>query len=367
MSRAACRYCGSFSSVTPSQPATSPSTSIVNAMPSQRRSSGPLCSPHHSLSSTISRRRGRSDSRSGRSVRRSVRRMSGMGLCDEVRRHCATVAAGALWVTIDLEALGRIEPGPPRVLDPERHYLEGPREDVAAYLLTLDAINFGSGWFPTLRKRAGCSGYYTVSWALADQWRANGRWSNRELAAMDATTVADVLGQEGGHELMELYAEALRQLGEWLGPDPPLARIEAAARGSAEALAEALCAMPFFNDNGFWKRAQITANDFQLAGIVGFDDIDRLTIFADNLVPHVLRVDGVLRYDDALAARIDSGDLLPPGEQEREIRGCAVHACELIAGELGVAARDLDVMLWNRGQGERYKSRPRHRTRTVYY
>jgi len=60
-------------------------------------------------------------------------------------------------------------------------------------------------------------------------------------------------------------------------------------------------------------------------------------------------------------------DLLPPGEQEREIRGCAVHACELIARELGIPARDLDVMLWNRGQGERYKSRPRHRTRTVYY
>jgi hypothetical protein len=26
---------------------------------------------------------------------------------------------------------------------------------------------------------------------------------------LDADTVADILGQEGGHELMELYAEAL--------------------------------------------------------------------------------------------------------------------------------------------------------------
>ena len=55
-----------------------------------------------------------------------------MGLCDDVRRHCATVAASARWVAIDLDALGRIEPGPPPVLDPERHYLEGPREDVAS-------------------------------------------------------------------------------------------------------------------------------------------------------------------------------------------------------------------------------------------
>src|SRR4051794_24104159 len=288
-----------------------------------------------------------------------------MGLSDEVRANAAAIAESVRWVRIDLDKLGAIEPGPPPELDPERHYLEGSREAVAAYLLTLDAINFGSGWFPTLRKRPGCSGYYTVSWALADHWRRQGPWSNDDLRAMRPDTMADVLGQERGNELMALYAEALRQLGDWLGERPALAAVEAA--GSAEAVADALRAMPFFDDAGFWKRAQITANDFHLAGIVQFDDIDRLTIFADNLVPHVLRVDGVLVYDDALAARIDSGELLPPGDEEREIRGCAVHACELIAAELGIPARDLDVMLWNRGQGERYKSRPRHRTRTVYY
>jgi hypothetical protein len=290
-----------------------------------------------------------------------------MGLCDRVRENAAAIAADARHVRIDLDRLGAIEPGPPPVLDPERHYLEGSRDEVAAYLLTLDAINFGSGWFPTLRKRPGCSGYYTVSWALADQWRASGPWSNEQLRAMDADLLADVLGQERGHELMGLYAEALRQLGEWLGDDAPLAKVESVAGRSAEALAEGLRAMAFFEDSGFWKRAQITANDFHLAGILEFEDIDQLTIFADNLVPHVLRVDGVLVYDDALSRRIDSGELLPAGEEEREIRGCAVHACELIAAELGIPARDLDVMLWNRGQGERYKRRPRHRTRTVYY
>src|SRR6478752_7287695 len=125
-----------------------------------------------------------------------------MGLCDEVRRSCAEIAANARFVSIDLDRLGEIEPGPPPVLDPERHYLEGSREDVAAYLLTLDAINFGSGWFPTLRKRPGCSGYYTVSWALADHWRAHGPWSSEELRSIRAETVADVLGQERDHELM---------------------------------------------------------------------------------------------------------------------------------------------------------------------
>jgi hypothetical protein len=234
---------------------------------------------------------------------------------------------------------------------------------VATYLLTLDAINFGSGWFPTLRKRPGCSGYYTIAWALADRFRARGPWTNDELMHMTADLTADTLGQERGHELMELYAEALRQLGRFLGARSALDLL----RPSAEALAEELTAMPFFNDRGFWKRAQITASDLQLAGIAAFEDIDRLTIFADNLVPHVLRVDGVLRYEDGLAARIDSGELLEPGEQETEIRACAVQACELIAARLGVPPRTLDVWLWNRGQGQRYKALPRHRTRSVYY
>ncbi len=290
-----------------------------------------------------------------------------MGLCDEVRRDCAEVAATARQVSIDLDRLGDVEPGPPPVLDRERHYLEGSRAYVATYLLALDTINFGSGWFPTLRKRPGCSGYYTVAWALADRFRAHGPWSNDELGALSPATVAAVLGQDPGHELMALHARALNDLGAWLGDRSAIDAIEE-AKGSAEDLAASLAAgMPFFDDPGFYKRAQITANDLALAGIAEFSDLDRLTIFADNLVPHVLRVDGVLRYDPALAARIDAEELLQPGQEEREIRACAVHACELIAARLGVAPRVLDVWLWNRGQGERYKALPRHRCRTVFY
>jgi hypothetical protein len=296
------------------------------------------------------------------------------GLCDEVRRSSAAIAEAARSVRIDGAALeGAVERwsgeglvASPQALDPERHYLDGRREDVATYLLTLDAINFGSGWFPTLRKRPGCSGYYTVAWGLADRFRADGPWSQRELRGMSGEAIARVLGQDADHELMELYAEALRQLGRFLGDRTALDVIDEAGR-SAEGLASALREMPFFDDAGFWKRAQITANDLALAGIARFDDLDRLTIFADNLVPHVLRVDGVLVYGKELADRIDAEDPLPVGGPEREIRACAVHACELIAERLGVAPRVLDVSLWERGQQPHYKSRPRHRTRTVYY
>ena len=46
----------------------------------------------------------------------------------------------------------------------------------------------------------------------------------------------------------------------------------------------------------FFKRAQIAAGDLGLGGR------ERLTLFADNLVPHVLRIDGVLTFD-ALTSR----------------------------------------------------------------
>lgn len=291
-----------------------------------------------------------------------------MGLCDDVRTECAGIAARARFVRIDLDPIGDIQPGPPPTLDPQRHYLEGSGENVAAYLLALDTINFGSGWFPTLHKREGCSGYFSVAWALADRWRALGPWSNQELAALDASAVAEVLGQDPEHELMGLYAGALRDLGGFLGARSALELVESVDR-SAERLAEELAGgMAFFHDPPFFKRAQIAPNDLAIAGVAGFDDLDRLTVFADNIVPHVLRLDGVLRYDPELAARIDAGELLEAGSPEEvEIRACAVHAGELLADRLGVPARTLDGWLWNRGQAPRYKARPRHRARSVFY
>ena len=239
------------------------------------------------------------------------------------------------------------------------------------YLFTLDAINFGSGWFPLLRKREvggrAVSGYFTVAWALTDRFRGAGPWTAAELRALDAETVAGVLGQRPDLELMSLYAQGLRSLGRFLGERPALEVVHS-ARGSAARLARLLATeMAMFNDVGFYKRALITGHDLALAGVAAFDDLDTLPIFADNLVPHVLRCDGVLVYDERLAAHIDAGRRVRMGEAEHEIRACAVHACELIAQRTGVPPRELDAWLWHRGQAPEYKARPRHRTTTVFY
>src|ERR671920_358884 len=76
-----------------------------------------------------------------------------MQLLDEVRSNCRSIAERARFVSIDLEAWQE----PPRV-DAAESSRSGPDQ-----VLQLDSINFGSGWFPTLRKRSRMSGYRTVA------------------------------------------------------------------------------------------------------------------------------------------------------------------------------------------------------------
>ena len=129
--------------------------------------------------------------------------------------------------------------------------------------------------------------------------------------------------------------------------------------------------MPLF------KRAQLTAADLATAlpdsRLGRFTDLDRLTIFADNLVPHVLRVEGVLSYDAELAARIDRDEPLEAGSvEEVEIRAVGLHAVELLVAELAAQGHEttsmaLDYLLWDRGQQPEFKAVPRHRARSVFY
>ena len=298
-----------------------------------------------------------------------------MALVDDIRAGCAGVAGRARHVRI-VEAA--IEPYartlPPQ--SPPAPDLEGASlEQRAAFSLTLNAINFGSGWFPTLRKPGGLSGYRTVEAGL----RARGPWSAAELLAIETAEVAATFGQDPTHELMALFTRALRELGdrievEYFGRFLGLVN---SAGGSAERLAETLATWPTWHDVSshegervpFYKRAQIAAADLHVAGIAPAQDLDRLTIFADNLVPHVLRLDGVLEFDERLVGRIEDGLLLEHGSPEEvEIRACALHAAELLVATHGdTTATAVDNALWQRGALPRYKARPRHRARTTAY
>jgi hypothetical protein len=295
-----------------------------------------------------------------------------------LRDACAQVAASARHVWLDDARIAgyadgvRSEP-PLAEAEAEPHPADGTREQRAAHWLTLDAINFGSGWFPTLRKRPGHSGYDTIAAAISD----HGPWGIEELRAIDAAAISRVLGQDSDHELMERFADSLHDLAGHVGDAGGFAAIVDDAGGSAVALVEELAGWACFADTSsydgvelpFLKRAQIAAADLHRAGVTWFGDLDRLTMFADNLVPHVLRLDGILRFDPELVARIDREELIDHGSPEEvEIRACAVQAVELIvAARPGASAADIDQLLWLRGRGARYKAAPRHRSRTTAY
>jgi Potential Queuosine, Q, salvage protein family len=246
-------------------------------------------------------------------------------------------------------------------------------EAAAAAILTLDAINFGSGWFPTLRKPPGLSGFRTVEAGL----NAHGPYSAAELAAITAPQIAGTLGQDPDHELMGHFATHLRALGEHVREHGSFLAVARAGERSATALATHLARLPTWHDVSpyeggevpFHKRAQLAAADLARAGVAPADDLADLTLFADNLVPHVLRLDGVLELDPELVARIETGTLLRHDSiEEVEIRACAVHAVELLVASHGATtAMAVDDALWHRGGAPRYKAVPRHRARTTDY
>jgi len=291
-------------------------------------------------------------------------------LTDDIRAAAAVVAAAATHVRIREEAIEGYARTIPANAPPAPD-LEGAGDEArAAFSLQLNAINFGSGWFPTLRKRPGMSGFRTMEAGL----RARGPWTAAQLRAITREEVAGAMGQDPGHELMGLYAHHLRELGGSTDAFLDLAR---AGDGSAEKLATILAGLPTWRDVSLYgdievplfKRAQIAAADLALAGIAPADDLHRLTLFADNLVPHVLRLDGVLEFEDALVARIEAEEqLLHDSPEEIEIRACALHAVELLVAAHGSAsATVVDNVLWHRGGEPRYKARPRHRARCTQY
>lgn len=274
-------------------------------------------------------------------------------------------------------AVGGIAPGGPVTL-------HAVREDVAAHWLTLDAINFGSGWFPTLRKRQQPTGYRTIAAGIQRRFDDAGRWTPAQLTELTGAELAQWLDQDPDHELIGLMVESLRDLGENVQRlyGGSFAGVVHAAEGSAMRLVETLAGWRCFADVSvykgrevpFLKRAQIAAADLHRAGVADFRDLEQLTMFADNLVPHVLRLDGVLWFDPQLVARIEREELIEHGSPEEvEIRACAVHAVELLVAAASESipnrptAAQIDEILWNRGQAPEYKAAPRHRSRSTAY
>ena len=237
-----------------------------------------------------------------------------MALTDEIRAACARVAARARHVRIveaAIEPYARTLPAespPAPDLEPARRPSSAPR---SACTLERDQLRLRLVPDAAQARRA-----VRLPHGRGRRCGARGPWTAAELAGdRDAPRSPRVSGQDPEHELMALFARALRELGEHVtaehgGSFLALARsgdgsavrarraARAAGRPGATSRPTTASAVPFF------KRAQIAAADLAPAPASRpRDDLAALTLFADNLVPHVLRLDGVLEFDDRARRR----------------------------------------------------------------
>ncbi len=307
-------------------------------------------------------------------------------LSERVRSSCRTFLERAEHVRLLDDGLDRLATQIDRVpaAEPRVESDEVVQEGRLLQSFAVNAINFGSGYHDLVRKLPGLSGARTMNTRLLHYFDATGPPTAARLARFTVADCSQIFGQEldGGavEELMSLFASALNDLGHFIDTNGGSA--QAVLEGvdhSSQTLADLLTVMPYYRDvetvDGvevqFYKRAQITPADLAREGLWRFDDLHLLTAFADNLVPHVLRIDGAIEVDQDLVAMIGRGQRLEPGSRpEVELRAAAVVAVEELVGRVehpSVWAMHVDEWLWLRGGGATYKAQPRPRSRSVFY
>jgi len=122
----------------------------------------------------------------------------------------------------------------------------------------------------------------------------------------------------------------------------------------------------------FFKRAQICPKDLSYvlaAHGKKIKNLDQLTAYADYKLPQMLRMFGILEYEDTLSDKVDNLIELPHDSREEiEIRSASIWAVELLRRHLRtLSAGEIDNTLWLISQGVQGVAKPYHRTRTIYY
>ncbi|KAF3043395.1 hypothetical protein E8E12_004403 [Didymella heteroderae] len=193
--------------------------------------------------------------------------------------------------------------------------------------------------------------------------------------------------------MLEARIKCLREAGRVLDEefDGSVVTLIEDAKNSAAGLVNLLAEkFACFADEGtferkkvrFLKRAQIFVADLWAAfdgeNYGSFNDIDKITMFADYRVPQMLHSLGVMWFCPSLEAKIRRLEIIESGHTwEMQIRGCSIWAVELLRREIlqlkpdaRVNAILIDFFLYDLAK-EREKDGieaiPHHRTRSIWY
>ncbi len=126
----------------------------------------------------------------------------------------------------------------------------------------------------------------------------------------------------------------------------------------------------------FDKRAQLavamTYGKFDNQEPFHVKDIDKITVFADYVLPKGLRNLGILNYSKELSKKVDTRQLIEEGSlEELEIRASTIHAAQRLQDEINkyrltkpINATHIDYKLWSETRGTKGFS---HLTKTINY
>ena len=268
-------------------------------------------------------------------------------------------------------------PKPPQML-PVR--LDLSREEIVDFVLVAGSLNFAYTDFETRerwdlvvdgRAYADADGLHVaLHRALGEGVPVlDGSW----LQSVTADDLRELLrGGTGRLQMLDERAAILREVGATLvarydGRFPNVLASSSAAvydegRGFLEVLTRDFPTLPrrrgLAGAGGSFLEARAACGVVprgDAAGRAGFSDLDRLTAFADYIVPAGMRAMGILRYSDELDGAIRDGRLIEAGSpQEIELRAHTIYAASLLTDrvnelrppELQVIVPQIDARLW---------------------
>jgi hypothetical protein len=295
-------------------------------------------------------------------------------------------------------------------------------------LILLQLLNFGSGFRHELHASSGSGAWESILRFVLSHHILGKKVDAAHLQAIDVEAVAQLMNVSLGQDVEVMPAiyemkpsplkpfvvsvatvlntsgNALHRAG-WNDFFAGYKAALAAARADADSSATLpnakffvhwlVSTFPAFDDKYttsdgavyLYKKAQKCAAQMhqtfrtKLPEFFNFTDYDELTVMADNVLPSVLVLDGVLKVSTELARDIDARVPIAAGTTDVALRAATVHVCSKIvqhinnlrdAGEVDtavvVAEADLDAYLWKRGKDTKHRAFERHiTTDTIFY
>lgn len=323
-------------------------------------------------------------------------------LGDEVKNEKLLKLLKATWLTLEFQVVTKINSGELSVDLFSQAAIHPKSTDAWAqdWLFVVDTLNFcfwsrehEEGWTVD-----GYTGYFALCAAINRAMKEKVDILNPKFYSTITHQQAESLFRSDNQVKIPLFEEritSLHEVGSILFEkfDGSFDNVVKQAEKSAVKLLQLIVQnFPCFRDEAvykgkniaIYKRAQILVGDIWAChkgkDVGEFVDIDEITMFADYRVPQSLLDFGVFEYTDDLLQRLKQTETLPNGdEMEVEIRGCSIHAVELIKDYVNKILPEgkkangilLDHFLWDyRRQHAKQilqKKLPFHKTYCVYY